>query len=185
MSGFVYVIEAQIGLIKIGCAASPESRLATVRCHSPVLARLIAKWPGTLCDEHRLHRRFRAQRSHSEWFRIEGALLSFVAEISGRGLEAIEPWSEISFATREERRASGAEKRQRAMRAMWSDPAFRLEQIIAMQQGREVRRLLGPWQIGPVDPARRSAQREIEARVRAEIEAKEASRTASPQPEAA
>jgi hypothetical protein len=142
MSSFVYLIEAQIGVLKIGCAFSPESRLTSVRTHSPVPTRLIACWPGSYIDEQALHARFIAHRSHFEWFRIEGELLKFVAERMGQGLEAIEPWSAVLFDSSARRTASRARATSK-MKAAWSDPALKLHWLGQLRFGKLEKKELG------------------------------------------
>lgn len=120
---YVYVIEAQIGVLKIGVAADPQQRLAAVRLHSPVPTRLIAFWPGTQADETALHSFFIRHQSHSEWFRIEGDVLDFLVEVRGRGVSTIEPWENCVFSLGGRSR-SAAEQSAR-VRARWADPAYR------------------------------------------------------------
>lgn len=122
---YVYLLQAQIGVLKIGHACDPSQRLATVHTHSPVPVRLIAQWPGKVADERELHKRFENFRTHSEWFRIEGSLLTFVAEMQGRGLDRIAEWSEITRAGYSERQSLRAHRHSIAMKARWADPEWR------------------------------------------------------------
>ena len=133
---FVYLVEAQCGLVKIGCAARPADRLATIQLHSPVPSRLLAQWPGKIADEHALHARFSAHRSHNEWFRIDGDLLTFVAEVRGRGIGAVQPWETVSFGGGADRRRAGLARRSASQRRNWSDPAWHLDQLVRMRSGR-------------------------------------------------
>lgn len=70
--------------VKIGFSVDPESRLATLQTGSPHELRLAASVPGTIEDEHLLHRRFAEYRvrADGEWFRHEGALAEYI-----RGLQ--------------------------------------------------------------------------------------------------
>ena len=124
---FVYLIQAQIGVIKIGHANDPSQRLATVHTHSPVPVRLIAQWPGKVSEERELHRRFDQHRTHSEWFRLEGDLLDFVSEVQGRGVDRIVEWSEVTRAGFAERQSLRAHRHSIAMKARWADPEWRAE----------------------------------------------------------
>lgn len=127
MSSYVYIIEAQGGLAKIGCARAPDQRLATVRTHSPLPTRLVAMWPGVIADEMALHRRFERQRTHSEWFRVEDEFLCFMAEVRGRGLDRIAAWDEVTYASHDTRKGLRAVRHSAAMKALWANPAFRIQ----------------------------------------------------------
>ena len=93
----VYIIEAQNGLIKIGTAQDPKARLAQVRTHSPVKARLVAVWLGDSNQERELHTLFRRWWSHCEWFRCEGAVARFVEMVRGRGVKSVPEWSDVQM----------------------------------------------------------------------------------------
>lgn len=125
---FLYVIEAQNGVLKIGSSETPFSRAAACHAHSPVPCRLIAAWEGKREEEARLHHSFAAHCSHSEWFRIEGVVAAFADFVRGTGVEAIPEWDAISFAGRDERRRIAAGRRSAALKAKWSDPEYRQAQ---------------------------------------------------------
>jgi hypothetical protein len=97
---FIYLIEAENGLVKIGRAQKVSDRVRAVRVHSPVLARLIAQWPGGADEEEALHVEFAAFRRHGEWFLMKGAFLSFVEISRGRGVDEIPSWGDLLFASR-------------------------------------------------------------------------------------
>lgn len=105
---YIYLIESEIGRVKIGVSHSPRARLASIEPISPVLCRLIACWPGVKDDETALHKRFEAQRSHREWFRIEGDLAAFVEAHRGRGVETVPAWDSLGFTSARERRSAAA-----------------------------------------------------------------------------
>lgn len=138
---FVYVVEARGGYIKIGCSERPEVRLAAIRTHSPLPTRLLAQWPGAQAEERALHKRFIAQRSHGEWFRFEDGVVRFVAEVMGRGLDAVEAWERVTFPTSDEKKADKAARHSAALRAKWADPAFRRQTAIA----REWQKIVAPF----------------------------------------
>lgn len=73
------------GKIKIGSSIYPPSRLATFMAWSPEPLEIVARAPGTEVMEHRIHRRFRAHRSHSEWFYPADEVLRFVEEVKRTG----------------------------------------------------------------------------------------------------
>ena len=143
MSSYVYIIEAQNGVAKIGCARDPHQRLATVRTHSPVLTRLISIWPGTYADERALHGKFEEYRLASEWFQIDGRFRRFFVEQSGKGVDKIPDWSSLTFHSAEERKVRTKTLRQASMRSVWSDPAWKLEQLAALAAGRAISREFG------------------------------------------
>lgn len=97
---FVYLIEAQNGLVKVGVGQKVGDRFTATRTHSPVLVRLIAAWPGTPKDEAALHVKFAAYRSHGEWFRLEGNFARFVDEWRGHNMPDIPEWDELLFESR-------------------------------------------------------------------------------------
>lgn len=170
MITFVYLIEARIGVVKIGCGASPEQRLAAVHTHSPVLVRLIAKWPGSHMDERQLHKRFVAFRQQSEWFQIDGELLSFVHEVRGKGLDRILDWSEISYAAVEERRARKREQHSLKMRGHYDDPNWKLQQLCSMRQGRAEAKAFGkPGERAPLTAEQEMRRRALCDQVRQSV----------------
>jgi hypothetical protein len=127
---FVYLVEAHNGNIKIGCAAKPAARLAAIRTHSPLMARLIAVWPGCYADEQALHQQYRDCRSHCEWFEVRGEFAEFVAEKRGTGLERVEEWHEIAYQSAEDKVARTSRLRSAAHKARWADPQYRREHVI-------------------------------------------------------
>lgn len=76
---FVYfILAANSGLIKIGSAVDPASRLRVLQTGSPEPLRLIRTIPGGAELERQLHRDFAADRVHGEWFRPSEVLLDLV-----------------------------------------------------------------------------------------------------------
>lgn len=97
---FIYLIEAQNGLVKIGIAQNVRDRYQASRVCSPVLTRLIAMWPGTRIDEDALHERFRSVREHGEWFALRGEFAAFVDRSRGLGVGYIPTWGDLKFDNR-------------------------------------------------------------------------------------
>ena len=122
---FIYLVEAQNGLVKIGSSRSPHGRLLTIRLYCPVLVRLIAAWPAEHGAELALHALFREQRSHKEWFRIEGSLASFVAERRGDGVASIPAWSELTYSVDKCGTSRLNAERSKTAKARWADPEWR------------------------------------------------------------
>jgi hypothetical protein len=84
--GVVYFIEAA-GLIKIGHTTDIIYRHRTIAATSPVPVKLIGHIPGTRADEKILHKRFKALRSHGEWFKNEGDLSDFISAACGNNVD--------------------------------------------------------------------------------------------------
>ena len=74
---FVYFIEAENGLVKIGNSTNIHKRLTTLKTQSPIKLKLIHSIPckefsGTRIERD-LHIYFSKQRSHGEWFKLSKA----------------------------------------------------------------------------------------------------------------
>lgn len=69
--GFVYLVESA-GLVKIGIASDVSRRLRQLNSQSAVPVRLLGAFRSEDArkSELDLHARYRAQRSHGEWFRL-------------------------------------------------------------------------------------------------------------------
>lgn len=99
---FVYLIEAENGLVKIGKGQKVEDRVRSVRLHSPVRCRLIAAWFGDAEDERVLHEHFACARAHGEWFRMEGGFAAYVESRRGLNVSHIPSWTDLAFGRRGE-----------------------------------------------------------------------------------
>lgn len=114
---YLYLIEAQNGLAKIGCAHSPRQRFQTVHLHCPIPTRLIAVWEGSAAEELQLHKQFKAQRSHSEWFFIEGEFKDFLESKRGTGiLDPISDWPVIGVWPNEAKAALAEQRRSESLK---------------------------------------------------------------------
>lgn len=88
--GHLYFIQgAEGGLIKIGWATVPETRMAHLQAHSPVRLALLHTEPGNGKEEAALHKQFAAARSHGEWFRPVPALMTEIEARHGRNTEKV------------------------------------------------------------------------------------------------
>jgi len=67
---YLYLIEHQNGLVKIGRSVNPEAREKTLQAEDPRL-RLIFSGIGCGCFERRLHKIFSSVRRRGEWFDLE------------------------------------------------------------------------------------------------------------------
>lgn len=78
--GFVYFLQAEgTGLIKIGFSKNPGRRFRNARAFASEPLRLLGLHPGGRRLERKLHRAFRAECSHGEWFHPVPDLLAAVA----------------------------------------------------------------------------------------------------------
>ncbi|WP_449411052.1 GIY-YIG nuclease family protein [Methylobacterium komagatae] len=125
MSSFVYLIEAQNEMVKIGWSHSPVGRLDTLRTCSPVMVRLIACWVGAQADESLLHKQFRQQRHHNEWFSMTGDFASFVERKRGEGVARIPAWEELRWADCEAKAAAKSRNLSTKAKERWANPEFR------------------------------------------------------------
>lgn len=79
MTGYVYAIRSECGLIKIGWSNNPAKRLSKIQSDAPRKCELVGSIPETREHEKSLHLRFSAFRERGEWFREEGDVAAFVA----------------------------------------------------------------------------------------------------------
>lgn len=77
--GFIYAVTDGCGRAKIGWSNKPFTRLANLQSSCPVPVSLVGLMPGTREDERKLHVRLRAWWLHSEGYRLEGGVATFVA----------------------------------------------------------------------------------------------------------
>lgn len=119
--GFVYLIEAENGIVKLGFTRNPTFRIIFFQLHSPVFVRTIALWPGEQKDEFTFHREFAEYRSHSEWFFCRGRFADFVESRRGQGVEAIQSWDDLRASGGRVRRRNTSEERSRAMKEAWAE----------------------------------------------------------------
>ena len=79
--GFVYFIGGRSGPIKIGYSIDARKRLSKISVGSSQHLSLLAKVPGTMDDERRMHHRFAHIRVKGEWFRREPELIAEIERI--------------------------------------------------------------------------------------------------------
>ena len=79
MSGSIYFIGGRDGPIKIGFTRQLAQRLRRLQMNSPVRLSVIAAFEGDRSDELELHRLFKPQRLHGEWFRRSPELRGHIA----------------------------------------------------------------------------------------------------------
>jgi hypothetical protein len=78
----VYFITARdVGMVKIGCAYDPLSRLRDIQVCCPVELKIEAVMKGFYQEEREFHARFAEHRVRGEWFRITPDIESIMAEL--------------------------------------------------------------------------------------------------------
>jgi hypothetical protein len=82
--GVCYFVGGDLGLIKIGKAKDPVSRLAQISTHSPIPVRIFALAPGGETAERAYHRQFAEFRRHGEWFDRGDSLMAEIARLNPR-----------------------------------------------------------------------------------------------------
>jgi hypothetical protein len=92
-SGFVYIIKCQ-DLVKVGIAASVESRLAALQVGNPYTLEVINSFasPEPALDERRLHCRLAKYHVRGEWFGIPDRVLDKLRTLTT--LDAIRAYAE-------------------------------------------------------------------------------------------
>lgn len=91
----MYLIQGEkTGLVKIGIAESPETRLSILQAHSPdtlhiLKAKRFANYTEAEHKERELHRRFASDRTHGEWFRPENVIPAFDGLLNGTALAIV------------------------------------------------------------------------------------------------
>ncbi len=129
MSEFVYLVEAENGLIKIGRSQDPCRRFQTLSTQAPILTRLIAYFPGWIEEERALHVECATQRAWGEWFRNVGPVTRLVESRWGQGVGAVRPWG---FTTPERSHAEAMKGQAIKMRAHWANPVRRSAFLTAL-----------------------------------------------------
>lgn len=86
MIGYVYFVQAENGLIKIGHTNHPPAkRLANLVAGSPIALKPLGIVRGYLSDERRFHAMFAESWHHAEWFNPTADLLELIAK-------RVQPW---------------------------------------------------------------------------------------------
>lgn len=83
--GHVYFIQGEHGgLIKIGWATCPRTRMARMQAHGPIKLVLLHSEPGNGKEEAALHAKFKTDRQYGEWFSPSIALLTEISDRRAR-----------------------------------------------------------------------------------------------------
>lgn len=117
----IYVIQAENGMVKIGCSKRPLARLETIQFNSPLQLRLIAIFDGNGADERAIHKRFDHSRRHNEWFVPDRDVVLFLADVWGKGLPGeVAEWVTDFAAIRTTRREATRRRLSDLARRNWS-----------------------------------------------------------------
>lgn len=77
----VYFVQSGDGMVKIGYARSPMTRLANLRASNALRVEMLVYAPGDSVAEERLHSAFAEHRRNGEWFSPAPALLAYIEEL--------------------------------------------------------------------------------------------------------
>lgn len=68
--GYVYLLEAENNIYKIGRSRDLKTRVLTIQMHSPVKVILLHRFQSknSIIAEETLHKKYAAKRKHGEWF---------------------------------------------------------------------------------------------------------------------
>lgn len=86
--GFIYVVEAENGLYKIGKSVNPSGRLCSLQVDSPIDLQMYKTMStdDMATAELSLHVMFESRRVRGEWFRLGEDDLSFIEELGSFGM---------------------------------------------------------------------------------------------------
>lgn len=103
MTGFIYAIEAENGLVKIGFTTSLTTRLSHLRANNCLELTPRGFIRGTEDDEEKIHARLSDECASGEWFRKGPLVTAFLAEIEAwpardRRLKTVRAGSAVSAA---------------------------------------------------------------------------------------
>ena len=86
MTGFIYVISSERGIVKIGYSKNPKRRFGSVQTGSD-RCKLLGYVPGTREQEISIHRSLDSSRFHGEWYRPDPEVQVFIDRVAGHGIE--------------------------------------------------------------------------------------------------
>lgn len=133
---FVYLVEAENGMVKIGSSDRPVCRARLIASGNAAKTRLISFFRGDRADERALHKRFDDFRTWGEWFEVVGDLREYVESRRGLGVTHIPDWTAISREARIARQKDEARRVGIKVKARWSDPERRKIWQAALIHGR-------------------------------------------------
>ena len=80
-TGYIYFIQdTECGLIKIGWAKDPYSRMTTLQTGAPNRLILLGAFEGTIKDEKTIHNLMKNERTRGEWFKDNENIRQYVKE---------------------------------------------------------------------------------------------------------
>lgn len=80
----VYFIRASNGRIKIGVTDDLKARFSALRSSSPCELEILVSVEGDELTEREMHERFKASRSHGEWFDPSPDLIAYIDTVRSR-----------------------------------------------------------------------------------------------------
>lgn len=81
MSGYVYAIQSECGLVKIGWSSDPARRLHKIQSDTPNKCVLVGAFVGGRDLEAEVHVQLRLWHVRGEWFRNDGAVAQMLASM--------------------------------------------------------------------------------------------------------
>ena len=91
MSGFIYVLKAADGSLKIGFTTDPKKRISQLQSASSQALKSVCVVPGTRAHERHIHRRLGAYRIRGEWYSSSLIVDECVSKLIR------EAWGDIGF----------------------------------------------------------------------------------------
>lgn len=82
--GFIYAIKCD-GRVKIGWSLKPYLRFTKIRSDAPAPCEFVGVVPGSRSEERAIHALLAEHRVHSEWFSLEGPVLTFLEQLPTKG----------------------------------------------------------------------------------------------------
>ena len=109
---WLYFVEAPaVGMMKIGVTDDIDRRFSCLQLGSPVSLVLRHAVRGRTAHEAGLHRAFRDERRHGEWFVASERLLSFVDDLKRSGVEAVDAMLDYALTAESVSRAGWMQRR--------------------------------------------------------------------------
>lgn len=81
MTGYVYAIRSECGLVKIGWSSDPIRRLSKIQSDTPNKCVLVGAYVGGRDLEAEIHDQLRPWRVRGEWFRNDGGVSRMLASM--------------------------------------------------------------------------------------------------------
>ena len=76
--GFIYFIQSENDLIKIGWTENIKKRINNLQTNSPFILNMLYFFKGTIEQEGNLHKKFEKYKHHNEWFQTNKEILTYI-----------------------------------------------------------------------------------------------------------